>query len=104
MAVTFVPLDPDVKINEEPSARLKLDPAQTVLVDKQRPPSGTVRNYDPDTATYLDLTRPVSFPVALAKGAPKGPQTVGASVTYFYCSKREGWCRKGTAEVEFVVP
>lgn len=104
VAVTFVPLDPDVRINEEPAARLKLDPGQTLLVDKQRPPQGAVKNYDPDTATYLDLSRPVSFPVAHAKGAPKGPHTLVASVTYFYCSKREGWCRKGTTEVEFVVP
>jgi hypothetical protein len=104
VAVTFVPRDPDVKINEEPEPRLKLDPAQAVLVDKQRPPSGTVKSYDPDTAAYLDLSRPVSFPVALAKGAPKGRRTVTATVTYFYCSKREGWCRKGTTEVEFVVP
>jgi hypothetical protein len=25
---------------------------------------------------------------------------VKATVTYFYCSKREGWCRKGTAAVD----
>jgi hypothetical protein len=104
VSVSFVPRDPDVRINEEPAPRLKLDPAQTLLVDKQPPPSGTVKSYDPDTATYLDLSRPVSFPVTLAKGASKGPQTVGATVTYFYCSKREGWCRKGTTEVEFTAP
>jgi hypothetical protein len=28
---------------------------------------------------------------------------VKGNVTYFYCSKREGWCRKGTSEVTFVV-
>ena len=26
-----------------------------------------------------------------------------AKVVYYYCSKREGWCRKGTDDVEFVV-
>jgi hypothetical protein len=28
---------------------------------------------------------------------------VKATVTYFYCSQREGWCRKGTSDVEFPV-
>lgn len=102
VAVTFVARDPDVKVNEEPAPRLTLDPSQKVLVDKQLKASGAVKSFDPDTATYLDLSRPVSFPVARVKGA--APGTVGASVTYFYCSKREGWCRKGTTDVAFDVP
>jgi hypothetical protein len=101
--VTFSGRDPEVRINEEPAPRLKLDPDQTVLVDKQpRPPaSGPV--FDPDKARYLDLALPLSFPVDLAPGAPKGLQPVKGAVTYFYCSKREGWCRKGTAEIEVTV-
>jgi hypothetical protein len=46
----------------------------------------------------------VVFPVALAPGAPAGDRDVKAKLTYFYCSKREGWCRKGSAPVEFKVP
>jgi hypothetical protein len=103
IAVNFVPQDPDVKINQEPGPRLKLDPAQQVLVDKQPPAPTHVTPYDPDTARYLDPGQPVRFPVAIASGAPKGRQAVHASVTYFYCSKREGWCRKGTDEVELAV-
>jgi hypothetical protein len=101
--VRFTPRDPDVNINEEPAPRLKLEPAQTVLVDKQPPAPKRVPIYDPATAKYLDLALPVSFPVALAADAPKGAHDVKASVVYFYCSKREGWCRKGTSEVEFDV-
>ena len=37
VAVTFIPADPDVKINQEPAPRLKLDPEQVVLVDRQPP-------------------------------------------------------------------
>ena len=104
VAVTFVPKDPDVHINEEPEPRLKLDPLQTVLVDRQRPAPSRVAPFDPETAKYLDTALPVSFPVAWAGKAPKQPQLVSATVTYFYCSKREGWCRKGTTEVEVSVP
>ncbi len=100
VAVTFTPRDPDVKINQEPAPRLKLDAGQKVLVDKQPPPPSRVQPFDPDTARYLDPKAPVLFPVAVAPGAPKGSQVVKATVTYFFCSKREGWCRKGMEEVE----
>ncbi len=103
VAVTFTARDPDVHINEEPAPRLGLDPAQRILVDKQRPASTRPASFDPDAARYLDLARPVLFPVAFAPGAPKGPQTVKGSVVYFYCSKREGWCRRGQGEIELPV-
>jgi hypothetical protein len=104
VAVTFAPKDPDVVLNEDPAPRLKLDPAQKRLLDKQAPPPARIPVYDPATARYLDTMFPVSFPVAWAGKPPASPETVKADVVYFYCSKREGWCRKGTAPVEFKVP
>ena len=101
VAVTFIPADPDVKINQEPAPRLKLDPEQVVLVDRQPPPAR--RGESGGEPKYLDVSLPVSFPVALNPNAPKGEQPVKGNVTYFYCSKREGWCRKGTSEVAFIV-
>jgi hypothetical protein len=103
VAVSFSPLDPDVHINEEPAPRLKLDLEQTVLVDKQGPPSDKSADWDPDHAKYIDLAKPVRFPVALAPGAPKGSQSVKATVIFFYCSSREGWCRRGTTELDVPV-
>jgi hypothetical protein len=99
VAVTFHALDPDVKVNETPAPRLRLDLGQAVLVDKQAPSPGQVPDYDPLTARYLDLSRPVLFPVEIAPTAPRGEQEVKASVVYFYCSTREAWCRRGTADV-----
>ena len=104
LVVTFSGTDPDVHINEEPAPRLRLEATQTVLLDKQAPPSGKGPDFDPDSARYLDLAKPVRFPVAVAPGAPKGEQTVKGTVVYFYCSKREAWCRRGTAEIEVAVP
>jgi hypothetical protein len=101
--VTFVPRDPDVHINEEPAPRLRLDLEQSTLIDKQPAPPKTVPTFDPDTARYLDLKKPVRFPVAFGPSAPKGPQSVKVSVVYFYCSQREGWCRRGTADLEVAV-
>jgi hypothetical protein len=103
VAVSFSPLDPDVHINEDPAPRLKLDVDQAVLVDKQPPPPVKVSDWDPDNARYLDLGKPVRFPVAFAAAAPKGGQTVKATVIFFYCSSREGWCRRGSSDVEVPV-
>ena len=103
VAVTFVALDPDVRVNEEPPPRMRLDAAQAVLVDKQKPAPSRGEAFDPEKARYLDLAAPLLFRVALSPSAPKGSQAVRASVTYFYCSKREGWCRKGTTEVDVAV-
>jgi hypothetical protein len=103
VAVSFRALDPDVKVNESPAPRLKLDIAQAVLVDKQAPAPAQVPDYDPLTARYLDTRHPVLFPVAIAPGAPKGEHAVKASVVYFYCSTREAWCRRGSVEVEIPV-
>jgi hypothetical protein len=102
VAVTFQALDRDLRVNEAPAPRLKLDLAQTVLVDRQAPPAIQVPDYDPLTARYLDPAKPVLFPVAIAPTAPKGPHEVKASVVYFYCSTRESWCRRGSADV--VIP
>jgi len=99
VAVTFRALDPDVKVNETPAPRLRLDLAQTVLVDRQAPPAGEAPAYDPLGARYLDLAKPVLFPVEIAPTAPRGPQEVKASVVYFYCSTREAWCRRSTVDV-----
>jgi hypothetical protein len=103
VAVTFEAKDPEVHINQEPAPRLKLDPGQAVLVDKQPPPAKGNLSFDPATAKYLDLTFPVLFPVAVRPDAAKGVHSIPATVTFFYCSKREGWCRKGSTEVAFPV-
>jgi hypothetical protein len=97
VAVTFAPKDPDVKINTTPPPRLKLDETQKVLAEKTAPK----RARAPDEK-YLDLTFPVVFPVSVS-GPIQGEQTVKGALTYFYCSHREGWCRKGTADLEIPV-
>ncbi|PYQ40310.1 MAG: hypothetical protein DMF77_18745 [Acidobacteria bacterium] len=81
VAVTFAPKDPDVKINVE-----KVAPKRAGAPDEK----------------YLDLTFPVVFPVSVLGSVPAA-QTVKGLLTYYYCSHREGWCRKGTADLEIPV-
>ncbi|HUG52551.1 MAG TPA: hypothetical protein VMR21_03080 [Vicinamibacteria bacterium] len=98
VAVTFAPKDPDVKVNATPAPRLKLDAAQKLLADKPgvRPATG------PAEEKYLDTTFPVVFPVTVLE-RPRSDQTVKGSLTYYYCSQRQGWCRKGTADLSIPV-
>jgi len=102
VAVTFRALDPDVHVNETPAPQLRLDLAQAVLEDRQPTVSTAVPAFDPATAKYLDLQKPVRFPVAVSKAAPHGAHEVKASVVFFYCSSREAWCRRGSADI--VIP
>jgi hypothetical protein len=103
VAVTFTPKDPDVHVNRDPAPRLKLDPEQRVLVDKQPPPPRRGGSADVEAAGFFEPDTPVSFPVAPGPGLAPGEHEAKGTVTYFYCSKREGWCRKGTAEIEIPV-
>lgn len=97
VAVSFVPRDPDVRVNEYPAPRLKLDPEQKVLAEK---PFTAAPPPPPGQPAYLDLAFPVVFPVTVS-----GPSYVAVkgTLTYFYCSKRDGWCRKGTVDLEIPV-
>jgi hypothetical protein len=99
VAVTFRALDPDLRVNETPAPRLKLDLAQAVLEDRQPPAAASVPDYDPLTARYLDASKSVRFKVGIAKAAPRGAHEVKATVVYFYCSTREAWCRRGSVDV-----
>jgi hypothetical protein len=104
VVVVFTPRDADVHINESPAPRLKLDPEQKVLIDKQPPAPSRVEPFDAEKVRYINLALPVTFPVTVAPGAPRGPQTVKANVVYFYCSKSQGWCRRGSTDVAVTVP
>jgi hypothetical protein len=103
ISVLFKAADPDVRINAEPAPRIKLDPEQKVL--SYKPPEGSMvpPSFDPALAKYLELDKPVAFAVTRAPGAPKGPHTIAGSVVYFYCSKKEGWCKKGSTPFEVKV-
>lgn len=97
VAVTFSPRDHDIKVNQSPAPRLALDASQKVLSLK---PVKTEKGEKKEG--YLDTTFPVVFPVELAPVA-RGTPPVKGTLTYYYCSKAEGWCRKGTQDVEVPV-
>jgi len=103
VAVRFSPLDPDVRVNEFPPPRLELDSEQSLLVVSPSDSAEAPPPADPDHPKYLDLSEPVRFPVEWAGSGSPGAGAVAADVVFFYCSTREGWCRRGKTRVEFSV-
>lgn len=97
----FKKKDPDVNINEEPAPRIKFAAGSALVAPAPPKSSGTIP--DPAEAHYIDLSKPVRFPVTAAQGAAKGLTTVRTNLAYFYCSKRENWCRRGTADFDLGV-
>ena len=93
--------DPDVNINEEPAPRVKF--AEGAALVAPAPAKGPLAIPDPANAHYIDLAKPLRIPVTLSPGAAKGMTTVRTTLSYFYCSKRENWCRKGTADFDLDV-
>jgi hypothetical protein len=99
IVVTLTPKQADIRVNENPAPRLRLAEGQSILFDRQPPASRPRPVVDPTQAKYLDPSQPLRFAVAVAPKAPKGQADVAATLTFFYCSKGGGWCRKGTADV-----
>lgn len=97
----FKKKDPDVNINEEPAPRLKFAAGSPLVAPAPPKSSGAIP--DPATAHYIDISKPVRIQVTQAPDATKGLSTVKTSLSYFYCSKRENWCRKGTADFDLAV-
>lgn len=99
--VTFTQGEAGVHINEQPAPRFALAADQKVL--DYQPPTAKPLAIDPAQVKALDLSKPVRFPVSIRAGAAKGQHSVKGTVTYFYCSEREHWCRRGNEEVAFTV-
>lgn len=93
--------DPDVNINEDPAPRIKFSDGAPLIAPA--PPKSAGVLPDSAQAHYLDLSKPVRFAVGVAPKAAKGLSTVKTTVSYFYCSKRENWCRKGTSDFDLSV-
>lgn len=97
----FKQKDPDVYINEEPAPRIKFAAGAPLVAPPPPKSSGVIP--DPANVKYLDLAKPVRFAVTPATDAAKGMSRVKTTLSYFYCSKRENWCRKGTADFDLAV-
>jgi hypothetical protein len=104
IVVHLTPRSPDIRIDQQPAPRLSLG-SPSVLVDRQAPVRATVNTpvLEPDFARYLDPAVPLRFAVAPDSKAPKGTHTVSGTINFAYCSKSQGWCKRGKEPLELSV-
>jgi hypothetical protein len=97
----FKQKDPDVFVNEDPAPRIKFAAGAPLVAPPPPKSSGVIP--DPANVKYLDLAKPVRFSVTTAPDASQGMSRVKTTLSYFYCSKRENWCRKGSSDFDLAV-
>ncbi|HLB00440.1 MAG TPA: hypothetical protein VJO14_03555 [Bacteroidota bacterium] len=83
----FTP-DKGFHVNAVPPVGFSLDP-----VSAATPGDSVIVPRDSSTG-YMDLRRPVRLPFIMAKSLPAGPRQLRGTVTFYYCSDEEGWCRR----------
>ncbi len=87
--ILFSPAD-GIHINSPPPLGVSLDPPRLLRLNGA-PLQATDRGN-----AYLLATLPVRQLFTVSRKARPGTLTLRGTITYYYCSDPEGWCRKST--------
>lgn len=93
IVIVLLPAD-GIHINAEPPVRVSLDSAATVSL------VGEPQQILDETTGYLDADAEVKQRFRVTKNAAAGTHRLKATITYFYCSDSEGWCKPFRHRVE----
>ena len=85
-----------IHVNFTPPMKVTFDSASVAAVAGE--PSVTKRD------TLVDTSHPIVQPITLAATAPAGTAVVRGTLTYFYCSDKEGWCSRFQQPFEVKIP
>lgn len=94
IAIQFQPVE-GIHINLQPALDFKLDTASRAAL------TGTL--VLPKGAPYLNTSAPVLQRFQVPKDAKPGPLALKGTLTYFYCSDKDGWCSKYKQPLEFAL-
>lgn len=94
IAFSFQPVD-GIHINLTPPLSFKLDTAGRAAL------SGDL--VLPKGAPYLNTSAPVLQRYVIPKDAAPGRIIVKGTLTYFYCSDKDGWCSKFKQPIEIAL-
>ena len=90
--VSFTPVD-GIHINVDPPVTLTI--RKNSLLSLQGNPDMTT-----DKVTgFLSTETPVGQLFSISHKATPGPHTITGTITYYFCSDTEGWCRKQSQAV-----
>lgn len=91
--ISFVPVD-GIHITSTPAVTMSLEKNSPFAIRK---PAG----FKTDKKTgFLATSSPVEQRFVVAKDSSPGTHVLRGTITYYFCSDEEGWCRKSTHPVE----
>ena len=94
MAISFAPAA-GIHVNSTPAPEFTLDSSSLAsLSGRLTFPKGT---------QYLKPASAVKQRFQLSRGAKPGPVTLKGTLTYYFCSDKEGWCSKYKQPVEIAL-
>ncbi|HEX9005849.1 MAG TPA: hypothetical protein VF889_01050 [Bacteroidota bacterium] len=96
MILKFTPAE-GIHLNADPPARVAFDSASVLT------PVGELQQVTEEDEGTVYTPEPLHQRVALRPGARPGRYSVGGTVTYFFCSGTEGWCRRKVEHVQLQV-
>jgi len=94
--VSFTPID-GIHINIDPPVELKIK--KNSLIDLRGQPDMTA---DKETG-FLSAVNPVEQSFSISTKAAPGTHSITGTITYFFCSDIEGWCRKQSQPVRLTL-
>jgi hypothetical protein len=92
LLIFFTPQD-EIHITTDPPMRFALTSSELFVLGERLVPT--------DTATgYVDTSQPVVQDLQVKTIAIPGKATLKGTLTYYFCSDSEGWCRRFNQPVE----
>jgi hypothetical protein len=77
-----------IHVNTDPSVEMTIADNQWFLLDGFTAPT------HPKKKEYVDTRRPIRCTISVSAKTPPGKHILKGTMTYFYCSDREGWCNR----------
>lgn len=91
--ISFVPVD-GIHVTSNPAVTMSLERNSTFAIRKPA-------EHKTDKKTgFLATSSPVEQRFIVAKNTSPGTHILRGTITYYFCSDEEGWCRKSTHPVE----
>jgi len=98
--VLRIKVDEGMKVNPNPSFSIEFAPCESLIFGKEvyTPADLGIEISEEMGEEYLKLDEPFEISFAVKPDANKGQYLLEGKISYFICSKEEGWCLKSSSQ------
>ncbi len=98
--VLRIKVDEGMKVNSNPSFSIEFAPCEALIFGKEvyTPADLGIEVSEEMGEEYLKLDGPFEISFAVKPDANKGQYLLEGKISYFICSKEEGWCLKSNSQ------